>query len=470
MPASWLLVAAILAAGLVAWASRRFLRIAAVGAAYKAKVLCSGLFVSERTLGSILSEDVSADSYRILRLFRPGVDLERRRVTCSFLGIKARTAVFRPGLGATLAIGVRPENLRPASLPAAVEAGKAAASDADWPAGERSAPEARGAVDEALSAAFSERDPARLARTRAVVVVQDGRLAAERYAPGFGPATPLPGWSMTKSVLNALVGVLVGRGLLSLDRRNLLPEWSSPGDPRGRISLEDLLRMRSGLEFAEVYTDPLRDATQMLFASGSTADYAAAKPLCRKPGTAWQYSSGTSNILSRVCRKAVEETGEDWLSLPCRALFGPLGMGSAVLEPDAAGDFVFSSFMLAVARDWARFGQLVCQDGMWDGRRLLPEGWISWSVTATPQSPEGRYGAGWWLKIPKELGGETAAARAVPPDAFHAIGHEGQVLTVIPSLRLVTVRLGMSIFIDAWDHAAFLAALTRQSSSLKEPR
>ncbi|MBI4676057.1 MAG: serine hydrolase [Elusimicrobia bacterium] len=444
--------AAFLGACAAAWAGARFLRVAAVGAAYKAKVLASAIFVSGRPLDAALAQDVSAESYRILRLFKAEVDRPRLRVTVSFLGLQPRTAVFRPGLGATLAIGVPPESLRPAST-------APPRAQAPWPAGEGAPPPAQGRIAEALAFAFAEPDPARKRRTRAVVVVQDGRLAAERYAPGFGPSTPLPGWSMTKSVLSSLVGVLVGRGLLSLERRDLLPEWSSQGDPRGRISLEDLLRMRSGLEFEEIYTDPLRDVAQMLFNRPSAAAYASAKPLRHEPGKVWSYSSGASNILGLVCRRAVESAGEDWLTFPRRALFEPLGMASAILEPDAAGDFVFSSFMFATARDWARYGLFFLQGGRWEGRRVLPEGWTAFCARPTPQSQEGRYGAGWWLKIPKELGGQTPAARKAPPDAFFAIGHEGQVLTVIPSLRLVAVRLGLSIRIDAWDHAAFLAAL-----------
>jgi CubicO group peptidase (beta-lactamase class C family) len=463
MSALVLLVVAAVVAGAVVWGVPRLRAVASVGASYKAKVLCSGIFVSGRTLESMLAADVSADSYRPMRLFHTAVDPGRRLVTCSLLGTARRTAVFRPGLGATLAAGVSPEVL--ASEVAASRSGSARAQAAPrlgaWPGGEPLAAPPRGLFADALALAFAEQNPARLRRTRAVVVVQDGRLVAERYAPGFGPDTPLPGWSMTKSVLNALVGILTGRGLLSLDDRSLLPEWSSPADPRSGISVEDLLRMRSGLEFSEVYSDMRADVTQMLFASPSTADRALAKPLSHTPGTVWQYSSGTSNILGRVCRRAVERAGEPWLAFPRAALFNRVGMDSAIIEPDAAGDFVFSSFMMATARDWARFGQLFLQDGIWNGARVLPEDWVRRSVAPTLQAPDACYGAGWWLRIPAELGGNTLAAREVPADAFFAIGHEGQVLTVVPSRRLVAVRLGLSIYIDAWDHAAFVASLLR---------
>jgi CubicO group peptidase (beta-lactamase class C family) len=304
-----------------------------------------------------------------------------------------------------------------------------------------------------LESAFTEPDPKRRRRTRAIVVMRDGQIVAERYANGFDERTPFAGWSMTKSVMSALIGILIGEGRLALGDRELLPAWRTP-DRRAEIQLEDLLRMRSGLAFSEVYTDLSSDVIEMLFNQGDAAAYAASRPLASAPGTAWVYSSGTTNILSAVARRVVgDESYFDW---PRRALFDPLGMESAVMEPDASGTFVASSFMLATARDWARVGQLYLQEGRWDGRRVLPEGWVGFSTSPTPQSPAGNYGAHWWLKLQPEMGGGTPAAAHIPGDAFFAIGHEGQTLTIIPSLRLVVVRLGLSIYIDAWNHAAFI--------------
>ena len=259
---------------------------------------------------------------------------------------------------------------------------------------------------------------------------------------------------MSKSVLGALIGILVGQHRLSLDQRALRPEWCAPADPRGRITVEDLLRMRSGLQFDETYSNPSSDVVRMLFACPDAAAFAAAQPLVCEPGTQWNYSSGTTNILSAIVRATVGEA--DYLTFPGRALFDPVGMPSAVMEPDASGTFVASSFMLASARDWARFGQLYLQDGVWNGRRILPEGWVEFSVRPTPQS-DGRYGAHWWLALQKELGGGTPAAERIPADAFHAFGHEGQTLTVIPSRSMVIVRMGLSIHVDAWNHAGFVS-------------
>jgi CubicO group peptidase (beta-lactamase class C family) len=289
-----------------------------------------------------------------------------------------------------------------------------------------------------------------------VVVVHEGQIVAERYARGVGPETPLPGWSMGKSVLSALVGILIDEGRLTLDQRELMPGWQSP-DPRARISIEDLLRMRSGLRFSEAYGNPWSDVLQMLFNCPDSAAYAASQPLSAAPGSVWSYASGTTNILSAIVRRTVGNSA--YLLWPRQVLFEPLEMPSAMLEPDASGTFVCSSFMLATATDWARYGELWLNGGRWGERRILSADWIRFSTTPTPESPDGRFGAHWWLKLNPEIGGSDPAAAAIAPDAFFAIGHEGQTLTVIPSRRLVIVRLGASIYVDAWNHARFVAAL-----------
>jgi hypothetical protein len=308
------------------------------------------------------------------------------------------------------------------------------------------------ALEGALNEAFAERDAAPPRRTRAVVVVHRGRIAAERYAAGFGADTPLPGWSMAKSVFGALAGVLVARGDWRLDAPPPVPEWRAAGDPRGAITLDQLLRMTSGLAFGERYADPLSDVNVMLWASADAGAFAAARPLAHAPGTHWHYASGTTNILARAMREPLG--GAAYASFPRAALFAPLGMASAVAEHDAAGAFVGSSFLFATARDWARFGLLLLADGEWRGARLLPAGWARYA--ATPALPGARYGAHWWLRLRRPAG---APPLALPADAFHAGGHAGQYLTVVPSRALVIVRLGHSIGEGAWDQEAFVAAV-----------
>ncbi len=438
-------VAALAAAFLLAREiSRRVRALLLVGAGYKAKILCSALFVSGLDLDCERADEVSAEAYRPLRLFRARVDRGRGVVEVSFSGLAARRAVFLPGRGATLlpAAGRLPP---PAPLPPPMP--RRAAAPATPPP----------ALLRVLTQAFEEPEPRRLRRTRALVVRRGGAVVAEAYAPGISPDTPLCGWSMTKSAFAAMLGFAVAKGLPTLDARKLLPEWSGENDARAGISFEDLLRMRSGLRFGEKYSDLSSDVNRMLFIEPDAGAFAASRPLESSPGELWRYSSGGSNIVSRVARLALGEAAYE--ELPRRALFEPLGMDGAVLERDAAGGFVASSYMFASARDWAKLGQLMLDDGLRRGRRILPEGWVRFLTSPTPQSPEGRYGAHWWLKLSRELGGQCAAAARLPADAFHALGHEGQCLTVIPSRGLVAVRMGVSIDVSAWNHAQFLADL-----------
>ena len=435
-------------------------QIILVGNGYVAKTVCSGVFLTGRKPQSLLDEEIHSNDPGILRLVSLDVDRSAGTVRSRLLGLGGRVAVFREGLGCTLAIGVGARELAARGLP--LKATMTVRVPAPWPAptaAPRTQPPSPAAVTAALDDAFAEPPgPAPTRRTRAVVVVHEGRIVAERYAPSYGPDSVLPGWSITKSVVNALVGILVREGRLALDEPLRVPEWATPGDPRGAITLRQMLQMSDGLRFSEKYGNPLSDVLWMLFATGDAAGYAGRRPLAAPPGTRWSYASGTTNLIARGLRHAVGGSDEDYLIFPWRALFEPLGMTSAVMEPDAAGDFVGSSFMFATARDWARFGQLYLQDGVWAGKRLLPEGWVAFSVKPAPAAPRGVYGAHFWLGLDDGMGND-APTPDLPADIFHAIGHEGQFVTVIPSRGLVVVRLGLSVGRGAWDHAAFLRRL-----------
>jgi CubicO group peptidase (beta-lactamase class C family) len=439
-------IAAAAGLGAAIWVLFKLRGVVDVACGYKAKVLCTAIFASGRPLDPQRADEIASDSYWILRPFRASVDVSAATVTTSLGGLRRRTALCRPGFGATL-------------LPREVSGGPALRALERRPSGARAGrlPNAtRPGVQRIVDRWFEEPNAARLRRTHAVVVVHDGEIVAERYARDVGADTPLPGWSMAKSVLSALVGILVQEGRLSIDARELLPLWRLP-DPRAAISLEDLLRMRSGLRFAEAYSNPWSDVVKMLFTLPDAASYAASRPLSSTPGSVWSYSSGTTNILSAIVRQAVGES--EYASWPRRALFDRLEMPSAIVEPDASGTFVFSSFMLATARDWARYGQLWADGGRCSDGAILSKDWIRFSTAPTLQSVDGGYGAHWWLKLNPEIGGGTPAAASIASDAFFAIGHEGQTLTVIPSRRLVIVRLGAAIHIDAWNQAEFVAAI-----------
>lgn len=431
-----------------------------VGNGYVAKTVCSGVFVSGRKPQAMRDAEIEANDPGILRLVAVDVDRSARTVTARFLGLGERVAVFRGPLGCTLAVDVSTSELGSRAIPFAA----APVAPKPWPSGETVSRRAggqpyidRAALAAALDEAFAEPGPNPTRRTRAMVVVHDGEIVAERYAAGYGRESALAGWSMTKSAVNALVGVLVHDGKLALDAPLEVPEWSAPDDARRAITLRQLLHMSSGLRFSESYGNPLGDVLWMLFGTGDAARFAAGKRLAAPPGRQWYYSSGTTNIIARALRRAVGGSEADYLTFPRRALFEPLGMASGVIEPDAAGAFVGSSFMFASARDWARLGQLYLQDGVWEGARILPEGWVAFTATPAPASPGGVYGAHFWLRLPA-LYAPTGEA-GLPRDAYHAVGHEGQLLTIIPSRRLVVVRLGLSVGRGVWDHAAFLRRL-----------
>jgi CubicO group peptidase (beta-lactamase class C family) len=268
-----------------------------------------------------------------------------------------------------------------------------------------------------------------------VVIAHEGRIVAERYAEGFAADAPLLGWSMSKSLANVLVGRLVGAGDLALDQADLLPQWED--DERAEITVEELLQMRSGLAFEEVY-EIGTDATEMLYTPGSVAALPASEPLVAAPGTTWSYSSGTTNILCEVARSALGVDGPQMLT---DQVFEPLGMASAVMEPDATGLPVCSSFTYATARDWAKLGQLFLDEGFWNGERFLPKDWVRFSTAPVELETEEPYGAQWWLNAGPEGG---LRMPSVPADAFWASGNEGQQVAVIPSADLVVVRLGLS--------------------------
>jgi CubicO group peptidase (beta-lactamase class C family) len=282
----------------------------------------------------------------------------------------------------------------------------------------------------------------------AFVAVQGGRIIAERYAPGVDASTTLLSWSMAKSITQAAVGVVVGDGLIDPSQPIRAPEWSSPGDERAAITLEDLLAMRSGLRFAEDYVDAeVSNCLEMLFGEGAhdVAAYAASLPLEHPIGTVFNYSSGTTNIIARhLATVLVHAAGGDAADpaarraaiedLLQRRLFAPIGVTSAEPRYDEAGTFVGSSYLYATARDFARVGLLYLRDGVWDGTRLLPEGWVDRARTIRSVDPSDGwfYGHHWWVRGDRH-------------GTFWANGYEKQLIVCVPALDLVIVRLGKTL-------------------------
>jgi CubicO group peptidase (beta-lactamase class C family) len=440
---------ALLIVGLV-WAVTVAVRPAvSVGLAYKAKTLCSEMFLSNRSQDNILA-DLEIDDLRLLRLVPTDVDPSARVVTSRLLMAK-RQARFTEGLGCTLGPWLSTEEGSPHLFASAIRNASNAEVQETLPS---ALPMLNARLEKVLDEAFTEAEGRLPKRTRAVVVVHRGEIVAERYAAGIGPETPLIGWSMTKSVMNALIGAAIQAGKLELDRPTGLRVWDTPGDERARITVSDLLRMSSGLEFVEDQAAPSSDIFQMLYREPDMASFASRKRLTAEPGTTWSYSSGTSVILSQVLRERLGE--EVYESFPWTALFEPLGLTMAVLEPDGAGTFVGASYLYATAREWARIGQLYLQDGVWQGQRILPEGWVEYSKTPAPADSLKAYGAHFWVITPAEYRGQMVP---LPADVFHAVGHEAQFVTIIPSRETVIVRMGRTRYPEAWEHDPFVAAV-----------
>lgn len=463
---SILVVAAILGlAGLSygVWHTGRVMNIAS---AYYAKILCSSLFVAGRGQNEAVAEDVLADMTVGLRHWHREVDYEEKLVNITVLGMAEREALYRPGLGCTLLTETTAEQLRTqaSGYSSPPPSGR---PSLPWPEGDQvdvTGPIKGGnreLLDAAVEDAFKEPRPERFRRrTRSVVVVHKGRIVAEKHAEGTKPGTPQIGWSMGKSVLHALIGTLVADERLKLEQNGLFEEWQGQDDRRAAITVDHLLRMVSGLDFDEPHARMLSDVRKMLFAVPDSAAYAVQKPLASPPGATWFYSSGSTTLLARLMRDAVGGSLADYFSYPRRVLFEPLGMNTAVMEPDPAGTFLAPAFVYASARDWARFGLFYLKDGVWNGKRILPEGWVSHARQAAPHS-DGQYGAHFWLRIPDFLRPTYPSRYDLPEDAFYMLGHDGQMVAIIPSKDLVVVRLGLSRRRNAWDHEQFLSNILK---------
>lgn len=445
-------IGAVLVVVLVVVSVWHAVQILAIGIAYKAKMLCSGTFVSKRDPGAVLA-DLEVDDLAILRYIRASVDTGTPSVTASAFGVVTRRAVYRDGLGCALVLdGLTPPAQRPNDVAVIAPEVRAQRGGVLTVPATTTEGMSGGELKAVIDRAFSEPDPERPRRTQAVVVVYRGQIVGERYAVGIGPETPLIGWSMTKSVISALVGVLVKQGRLTLEGPLPIPQWHSADDPRVAITLDHLLRMSSGLRFDEDMSNPRSDVMHMLLDVGDAARFAMNKNVTAAPGTTFKYSSGTSNVIARVMRNVLQDDTE-YLSFPRRALFDRIGMTGAIMETDAGGTFVGSSYMYATARDWARFGLLYVQDGVWNGERVLPQGWVTYTTSPAPADSTKHYGAHFWLEVPDEYRGADCRLHA---DALHAAGHEGQFVTIVPSLEAVIVRLGRTRFPKAWDQCGFV--------------
>ena len=407
---------------------------------FSAKSVASGHFIDGRNLNMIQQSDNDIDK---IDWATNEINDKGMFVTATVHGLKERKAIYREGLGATLInddFDVNkpyevPRRLTlPINLPypyGNLEPKDTVFSDVDY-----------AKLNSAVSNAFDTKGK-RDKRTRSVVVLYKGRLIAENYDVGFNKNSKILGWSMTKSLTATYFGILQKQGKIDIMKPAPIDEWKN--DERSKITINDLLHMNSGLEWEEDY-GKISDVTKMLFQAEDMTKSQAEKPAKYKPNSHWYYSSGTTNLLSGILRKQFK-THQEYLDFWYSALLDKIGMNSALIETDMAGNFVGSSYGWATTRDWAKFGLLYLHKGNWNGEQLFDESWAKYVSTPTNTS-NGKYGAQFWLNV-------SGYFPNVPRDMYYCSGYQGQMVAIIPSRDLVIVRMGLSEDFD-FDFNGFL--------------
>ncbi|MDR6879467.1 serine hydrolase [Bacillus sp. 3255] len=414
-----------------------------VASGYASKEICSGTFVSNLDPHQVYSDMVKPEGAIgiISRLIHFTVDRDKHEVSTTIGGLYKTQAVYSKGIGCMLVH--KPEDANLSTTPAFNSPVVSTSSQAPEIAGTSVVEPTNEQLSAALDRAFAEREQPPYIRTQAIVVVKDGKIVAERYATGIGVDTPLLGFSVTKSVTNALIGILVRQGKLKVDQAAPIATWNHERDPRQTITIEELLRQTSGLALKQTSSgfDP---ASRMIFLERDMAGFVESAKQVATPGSQWAYTDGNYILLSRIIRDVVGGRASDVRQFSQRELFGPIGMEHVTLEFDATGTPNGAMSMLASARDWARFGLLYLNDGMAGTERILPEGWVQFSSSQTLDTG---YGAGFWINVAANGNapyGLPWGMPHVPHDAFFAMGNMGQHVVIVPSQNLVVVRLGMS--------------------------
>ncbi len=403
-----------------------------VATGYAAKYLCSSYFISNRPIDSIEKYDLN---FSIIKYAKNKINEQEKSVTSSILGLAKNKAIFMDGSGCVLIKGNTEAEIKKINSVKAIPPLCNNYDTIPWPNGNKLSDDIpqninKVKLDLVVEKAFDDSHSKKPRNTRAVIVVYKNEIIAEKYGAGFDKNMPLLGWSMSKSITNALVGILVKQGKLDIYKPVDIKEWQN--DARKEITLNNLLQMNSGLEWNEAYGS-LSDVVKLLYKNGNFYEYAINKRAVAKPDSIWNYSTGTTNIVTAIIRKTI---GNDsvYFEFPKKELFNKIGMHSAVMEVDASGTFVGSSYVYATPRDWARFGLLYLNRGIWDGEEILHESWIDYSKTPNKTS-DGRYGAFFWLNNSKKL-------PDVPDDMYSCNGFQEQRVFIIPSKKLVVVRMG----------------------------
>jgi CubicO group peptidase (beta-lactamase class C family) len=427
----WLLLAALVI--FVTWFAWPRLPIIT---AFAAKGMCSSVFLADKSPERVAAEDLS---FFPISLAKCTIDYGEKSVTAKVLGLAKRKVVFREGLGAVIVLDKPEEELMAASFK--IPEPGYSQDTIPWPMGDVLAEALPEGVDyEKLHAILDDAidDPGEepLKKTLGVAVVYQNELIGENYLDGYDAWTKFHGWSMTKTVTGAMAGSLVEEGRLDMNAPVNITEWAN--DDRRNITLDNIIHMSSGLEWVENYFT-ISEATVMLMQSDDMFSSVASCKLAHEPGTYWNYSSGDANLLSGLLRIAIGDD-EEYLGYAYTRLFHRIGMLNTMVETDASGLFVASSYSYGSTRDWARFGMLFLNNGIFEGDTVLNPQWVEYMKSPAPASG-GKYAGTLWLQEPNP----DNALVDVPDDIFFADGFLGQRVYVIPSRNLVVVRMGYSL-------------------------
>lgn len=397
---------------------------------FAAKSVCSCTFEDQRNQAIIETEDNDIDP---IQYAKNVINYEEKSVTSTFFGLKKRKAIYKEGVGCVLLSEENTNNKVPSFHPKRV----ILQNNLAFPYGNLEPKKVvfnnvnKEKLQLAVQNAFDLNNE-KIKKTRAVLVVYKDQIIAEKYADGFDKNSKLLGWSMTKSITSAVVGILEKQGKVNVNQHNLFSEWQN--DERSKITLNNLLQMNSGLAWVEDY-NTISDVTKMLYIESDMTKTQLDKSFVGKPNNSWNYSSGTTNLITRFIRNQFK-TPQEYLDFWYTELIDKIGMNSMIIESDLSGNYVGSSYAWATVRDWAKFGLLYLHKGNWNGTQVLNQSWVDYSVTPTNNS-EGVYGAQFWLNT----GGKYPN---VPKDMFSCDGYQGQHIFIIPSKDLVIVRMGLT--------------------------
>ena len=436
----YLLLLAVLAIIYVAYTTYPKLNIIS---GYAAKNMNSSVFLAKRTPEITTAQD---NSFSPINQAKVVVNKDDKTTVGSAFGLMKRKAVYREGLGSVLLTDDYDENT-PYITPKRTKI----TTELPYPYGDNSQKDTVfTAVDyqklqEVVANAFANNE---VKKTRSVLVIYKNQIIAEKYADGFDKNSLLQGWSMTKSITATIYGILQSRGKLNINDKAPIDSWKD--DERSEITINDLLHMNSGLAWEEDYAG-ISDVTKMLFLAEDMSKVQREKKLTGKTNESWNYSSGTSNLLSGLLRHYFD-SHQDYLDFWYTDLIDKIGMHSMTIEADLAGNYVGSSYSWATTRDWAKFGLLYLYKGNWNGEQLFDESWVDY-VKAPTNTSEGRYGGHFWLNA----GGYYPD---VPKEVFSANGFQGQRVFIIPSKDLVVVRMGL-IGSEGFDFNDFLKGVIK---------